>query len=154
FEHKVALLEAKLVETTQKVKQLTTAREAAVAEHRRLEAEADYAATVHRQEEMIYLKQATTERKYLGARDRARAAPAPVNKAAVEVRHAEESLEARVGREHALVAQIKAQLAEARLNLTFTRVVAPCAGRVTDLQLRDGAYVHTGQAAMTLIDTS
>ena len=139
---------------TQKVKQLTTAKEAAQAEHRRLKAEAAYASTVHQQEEAIYKKLATTERKYLEARDRYRAAEAAVQKAAVEIRHAEESLEARVGLEHALVAEVKAQLAEARLNLGYTRVLAPCDGIVTDLQLRDGTYTHTGQAAMTLIDTS
>src|SRR5262249_22006707 len=100
FQHKVALLEAKLVETTQKVKQLYTEKEAAQAEHVRLKAEADYAATVHRQEEMIYQKLATTERKYLEARDRDRAAKAAVDKASVQVRHVEEALAARVGREH------------------------------------------------------
>ncbi len=45
-------------------------------------------------------------------------------------------------------------LAEARLKLAYTRVLAPCDGLITDLQLREGAYVHTGQAAMTLIDTA
>ena len=52
-----------------------------------------------------------------------------------------------------LVAEVKAQLAEARLNLAYTRVYAPCDGLITDLQLREGAYVHVGQPAMTLIDT-
>jgi multidrug resistance efflux pump len=33
-------------------------------------------------------------------------------------------------------------------------VYAPCDGLITDLQLRVGAYTHTGRAAMTLIDTS
>src|SRR5262245_35525016 len=49
---------------------------------------------------------------------------------------------------------MKAQLAEARLNLSYTRVYAPCDGLITDLQLREGAYTHIGRAAMTLIDTS
>lgn len=154
FEHAVAQLEAKLVEATSKVKQMQTEKQAAEAEHARLVAEADYAATVHRQEEQIYQKLATTQRKYLEARDRDRAARAAADKAAVQVRHVEEGLEARVGREHALVARVRAELAEARLNLSFTRVHAPCDGLVTDLQLRDGTFVHVGQAAMTLIDTS
>lgn len=153
FEHKIAFLEAKLVETTQKVKQLTTEREAARAEHLRLQAEADYAATVHDQEAKIYKKEATTERKYLEARDKDRAARAAVDKASLHVRNVEESLDARVGREHALVAQVNAQLAEAKLNLSWTRVLAPHDGLITDLQLRDGTYVHVGQGAMTLIDT-
>ncbi len=154
FEHKVAYLQARLIETVQRVKQLETERTAAQAEHARLKAEADYAATVHQQEEMIYKKQATTERKYLEARDRYRAARAAAERAAVQVQHVEESLQARVGKEHALVAMVKAQLAEAELNLTYTRVLAPCEGVITDLQLRDGAYAHVGQSVLTIIDTS
>jgi multidrug resistance efflux pump len=154
FEHKIAQLEAQLVEVTYKVKQMETEKRVAQAEHTRLVAEADYAATVHRQEQQIYQKLATTERKYLEARDRDRAARAAADKAAVQVQHVEEGLEARVGREHALVARVKAELAEARLNLSFTSVHAPCDGLITDLQLRDGTFVHVGQAAMTLIDTS
>src|SRR5262249_54098706 len=38
-------------------------------------------------------------------------------------------------------------------NLAYTRVHAPCGGLITDLQLREGAYAHTGQAVMTLIET-
>ncbi len=52
------------------------------------------------------------------------------------------------------MAEIDARLAQARLELQWTSVFAPCDGLITDLQLRGGAYVHTGQAAMTLIDSS
>lgn len=154
FRHKIAYLEAKLIDTTQKIKQLHTEKAAAEAEHTRLRAEADYAATVYKQEAQIYEKVATTERKYQEARDKDRAARAAVDKAAVGIQHVEESLAARIGKEHALVAMVKAELEEAQLNLTYTRVVAACDGVVTDLQLREGAYVHTGQAAMTIIDTT
>jgi multidrug resistance efflux pump len=153
-EHRITYLQAKLVEMQQKVRQLATEKATAEAEFARLKAEADYAATVYKQEQAIYKKLATTERKYLEARDRDRAARAAVDKASLTIRHVEEGLEARVGREHTLIAQVNAQLAEARLNLSYTRVVAPCDGVITDLQLRDGTYVHTGQSAMTLIDTS
>jgi multidrug resistance efflux pump len=154
FEYKIAQLEAKLVDETTKVQQLTTNKHAAEAEHAKLKAEAAYAATVHEQESAIWQKAATTERKYLEARDRDRAAKAAVAKAAVMVRHVDESLASRIGREHAYIALAKAQLGEAKLNLSYTRVAAPCDGVVTDLQLREGAYTHVGQAAMTLIDTS
>ena len=70
------------------------------------------------------------------------------------MRKAEQALAARIGEEHALVAEVEAQLAEARLNLEWTRVYAPCDGLITDLQLRDGAYSHIGQAVLTVIDTS
>jgi multidrug resistance efflux pump len=154
FEHALSLLEARHVEATQKVRQLGSELAAARAEERRLKAETDLARTIHEQEEMIFKKEATTQRRYLEARDRYRASQAGLEKASQLVQYAEQALAARIGSEHALVAQSQAQLATARLDLTYTRVHAPCAGVITDLQLREGAYVHVGQAALTVIDTS
>jgi multidrug resistance efflux pump len=153
FEQKVAYLEAKLVEAGHQVKQLEAELAAARADHERLVAEADYAASVHKQEQEIFNTDSTTERRYLEAVQKNKASQAAVRQAASAVRRAEDALDARIAGEHALVAEVKAQLAEARLNLAYTRVHAPCDGLITDLQLREGAYVHTGQAVMTLIDT-
>jgi multidrug resistance efflux pump len=154
FRQKVAFLEAKLIEAEHQVKQLEAELAAARAGHERAIAEADYAASVHKQEQAIFKTESTTERRYLDALQKNRASKAAVRQSADTVRRVEEALNARIAGEHTLVAQVKAQLAEARLNLSYTRVFAPCDGLITDLQLRDGAYVHTGQAAMTLIDTS
>jgi membrane fusion protein, multidrug efflux system len=153
FEHKVALLEAKLVETEQQVKQLYSQHAALKAEHERLSAEADYAREVHRQEQAIYKKDATTERRYLDALQKQKASLASVEKSARTIQHSQEAIDAKVGAEHALVAEVKAQLAEARLNLNYCRVYAPCDGRITNLQLREGAYAHIGQSVLTVIDT-
>jgi multidrug resistance efflux pump len=154
FEHKVHYLEAKLVEAEQHVKQLGAELAAAKADHERRVAEAAYAESVHRQEQAIFKTDSTTERRYLDAVQKNKASQASVQQSAEEVRRVELALQARSAGEHTLVAQGKAQLAEARLNLSFCRVEAPCDGIITDLQLRTGAYVHTGQAAMTLIDSS
>jgi multidrug efflux system membrane fusion protein len=154
FEHKVNYLEAKLVEAEQQVKQLGAELAAAKADHERRVAEAAYAESVHRQEQAIFKTDSTTERRYLDAVQKNKASQASVQQSAEEVRRVELALQARSAGEHTLVAQGKAQLAEARLNLSFCRVEAPCDGIITDLQLRTGAYVHTGQAAMTLIDSS
>jgi multidrug resistance efflux pump len=167
-EHQVRLSKAKLVEAEHQVKQLEAELASAQADHDRLVADADYAASVHRQEQAIFKTDSTTERRYLNAVQKNKASHAAVRQAAGTVRRIEEALSARISGEHALVAegkariageralvaQVKAQLAEARLNLSYTRVYAPCAGVITDLQLREGAYAHTGQAVMTLIDTS
>jgi multidrug efflux system membrane fusion protein len=153
FEHKVAYLEAKLVEAEQHVKQLGAELAAARADHERRVAEAAYADSVHRQEQQIFKTDSTTERRYLDALQKNKASQAAVQQAAEEVRRVDLALQARIAGEHTLVAQVKAQLAEARLNLTFTRVYAPCDGMITDLQLRTGSYLHTGQSAMTLIDS-
>src|SRR5262249_5167174 len=69
-----------------------------------------------------------------------------------QVRKAEQALAARIGEEHALVAEVEAQLAQAQLNLDWTRVYAPANGYVTNVQLRDGAYVHVGTPVMTCVD--
>jgi multidrug resistance efflux pump len=153
FEQKVVYLQAKLVEVQHQIKQLEAELAAARASYERLVAEADYAASVHRQEQAIFQTDSTTERRYLDAVQKNKASQAAVRQAASSVRRVEDALSARIDGEHSLVAQVKAQLAEARLNLGYTHVYAPCGGVITDLQLREGAYVHTGQAAMTLIDT-
>lgn len=154
FEHRVAFLEAKLVETTHQVSQLGTELSVAKAEYEKLQVEADFATTVHRQEAEIFKNSSTTERKYLDAVQKHKASQAALTKGQQTVKLAQEALDARIGTEHSLVAQVKAQLAEAKLNLAFSRVTAPCDGIITDLQLRPGAFVHTGQSALTLIDRS
>jgi multidrug resistance efflux pump len=153
FDQKVAYLEAKLVEAQHQVKQLEAELAAARASHDRLLADADYAAAVHRQEQAIFNTDSTTERRYLEAVQKNKASQAAVRQSASGVRRIEDALDAKIAGEHALVAEVRAQLAEARLNRLYTQVHAPCDGLITDLQLREGAYVHTGQAAMTLIDT-
>jgi len=154
FEHQVALLEAKLVEAEQQVKQLQTQLQAAEAEHQRLTAEGDYARVVHEQEKVIFQQDSTTQRKYLDALYKFQASQAALRKSSRTVQHVQEGLDARIGKEHTIVAQAKAQLAEARLNLGYTKVFAPCSGVITNLQLREGAYAHVGQALLTCIDTS
>ena len=153
FEHRVALLEAKRVEAIQQVAQLDSELSAAKSEDVRLIAEEAYAQTVHEQEKEIFKQDATTDRKYVEAVQKHKAAQAALGRSRAQVRKAEQALAARIGEEHALVAEVNAQLEQARLDLDWARVYAPCDGLITDLQLREGAYTHVGQAVMTLIDS-
>jgi multidrug efflux system membrane fusion protein len=154
FEHRVALLEAKRASAKAKVKQLGTQLAIARAEEARSKAEADLAGAINDQERRIFEKEATTERKYLEALNKHKASRASLEQATRQIQYAEEALAARVGSVHALLAEAEADLATARLDLSYTRVHAPCDGIITDLQLRDGAYVHVGQPCLTIIDTS
>lgn len=154
FEHKIALLEAKLVEARQQVKRLDAEVKAAHAEHLRRRAEAEYAEAVYGQESAIFLQKSTTERRYLDAEQKRKATAAAVTQSEQNIQQAKDALEAWVGEEHALVAEVRAQLAEAKLNLDYAKVHAPCDGIITDLQLREGAYAHVGQAVLACIDTS
>jgi multidrug resistance efflux pump len=48
-------------------------------------------------------------------------------------RKVEQALAARIGGEHAIISEVKAQLAEAKLNLSWTRIYAPANGYITDV---------------------
>jgi len=154
FQCQVDLLRAKHVEAQYQIKQLEAQLAAARAEQRRIAAETEYARVVHAQEKAIYEKQSTTERKYLDARQKLEAGEAALDRSASEVENIEQQLAARVGDDHASVAQAKASLNDAELNLSYCQVYAPCDGVVTNLQLVVGAYAHVGQAVMACIDTS
>jgi multidrug resistance efflux pump len=154
FQHHVDLLVAKRVQAVQQVAQLEAELSAAKAEDARLIAEDAYARVVHDQEKAIFKQEATTDRKYVEAVQKYKAAQAALERSRAQIRKVEQALAARIGAEHALVAEVEAQLALARLDLEWTRVYASCDGLITDLQLREGAYTHTGRAALTLIDTS
>ena len=152
FDYQVALLEAKRVTAVQQVAQMESELSAAKYEDDRLVAEEDYARVVHDQEKAIYKQDATTDRKYVDAVQKYKAAQAALKRSRAQVRKAEQALAARIGTEHALVAEVEAQLAEARLNLEWTRVYAPANGYVTNVQLREGSYVHVGTPVLTCID--
>jgi multidrug resistance efflux pump len=152
FADRVAYLEAKRVAAIQQVAQLESELSAAKAEDARLVAEEAYARAVYGQEKEIYKQEATTDRKYLDAVQKVKAAQAAVERSRAQIRKAEQALAARIGTEHALVAEVEAQLAEARLNLEWTRIYAPVDGYVTNVQLREGSYIHIGTPVLTCID--
>jgi multidrug resistance efflux pump len=153
FEHKLAQLEAKLAFTTQQVEQMQSELQLSKAEEARSAAEESYAEAVFKQEAEIYKQDATTNRRYIDAVQKYKAAQALRDKTRAAARKAEQALAARVGSEHALVAEVRAQIAEAKLDLEWTKVYAPCNGYVTNLQLREGAYAHVGKPVLTCIDT-
>jgi multidrug resistance efflux pump len=152
FEYQIALLEAKRVSAVQQVAQLESELSAAKAEDARLVAEEAYARVVHDQEKAIYKQDATTDRKYVEAVQKYKAAQAALERSRAQVKKVEQALAARIGAEHALVAEVNAQLAQARLNLEWSRVYAPANGYVTNVQLREGSYVHVGKPVLTCID--
>lgn len=153
FEHRVAQLEARLVQMVQQVAQMDSELAAARADDAKLIAEENYARAVHEQELYIFKKEATTDRKYLDAVQKYRAAQAACERSRAQIRKVEQALAARIGDEHALVAETRAMLADAKLNLEWTRIYAPVNGYVTNLQLREGAYAHVGKPVLTCVDS-
>jgi multidrug resistance efflux pump len=152
FEYQIALLEAKRIETVQQVAQMESDLAAAKADDERLVAEEAYAKVVNDQEKEIFKRDATTDRLYVQAVQKYKAAQAALGRSRAEVRKADQALAARVGEEHALVAEVTAQLDQAKLNLEWTRIYAPANGYVTNVQLREGCYIHVGMPVITCID--
>ncbi len=152
FEHRVAVLEAKLVDAIHQVEQMRSELVASQADDERIVAGEAYARAVQEQETEIRKQQATTERKYLDAVQKYRMARADRERSRALTKKVEQALAARVGGEHSLVAEIKAELADARLHLSWTRVLAPADGYVTNVQLREGSYVRAGAPVLTCIE--
>jgi multidrug resistance efflux pump len=152
FEHKVRELGGNLARMTQQVAQLDSELAAARAEEDRIAAERALALAIYQQEKTIFSKSSTTERKYLEAEQKHKAAVAAVDRARAQVRQKEQALAAKVGAEHALVVEARAQLETARLKLGWTRVVAPANGYVTNVQLRAGSYATAGRPVLTVVD--
>ena len=153
FEHRVALLEAKEVQAVHQVAQIGSELAASEANKARVAAEEAYARAVQDQETEIWKQSATTERKYLDAVQKYRIAQAESKRIQANTSKVTQALNARIGGVHAIVAEIRAQLADARLNLSWTRIYAPANGCVTNVQLREGCYVHVGTPVLTCIDT-
>jgi multidrug resistance efflux pump len=116
FEHRVAVLEARLVDAVRQVEQMGSELAASKADDERIVAGEAYARAVQEQETEIRRQQATTERKYLDAVQKYRMARADRERSRALTKKVEQALAARVGGEHSLVAGIKAELADARLN--------------------------------------
>ena len=152
FQHQVATLEAKLVTTRREVNQLYTQLAAEEAEHRRLTAEDELAKYLYERDNRIYQGGATTERKFTNSAQVYKASRASVDKSARMIQHIQEAIDARVGQENSLVAQVEAELAEARLNLEYSTVQAPCDGVITNLQLREGDFAHVGEGVLSCVD--
>jgi len=152
FVHKVRQLEATHAQAKAQVAQMESAVLAARAEDAKIAADEAYALAVFAQESAIFKKDATTERKFLDAQQRHKATQALRAQARAMTQSKEQALAARLGDEHALVAQSKAALATAQLDLEWTKVAAPVNGFVTDLQLQPGSYVMPGRPVLTCID--
>jgi len=152
YEHQVELLTAKRVEAVHQVAQIESELAAAKADDERLVAEEAYAKVVHDQEQEIFKQDATTDRNYVAAVQKYKAAQAAREQGEAQTHKIEQALAARIGEEHALVAEVEAQLAQAQLNLDWTHVYAPANGYVTNVQLREGAYVHVGMPVITCVD--
>jgi multidrug resistance efflux pump len=140
FHQKVRELEARLVETESKAKQLSSDVEAAQGQVANVDAQLALAHT--------RLQEATTlARREAGNRYDVETYTAQVRQFDAQRRsmqanldRARTALKATVGNEHSIVAQTRAQLDTARWELEQTVIYAPADGYVVNLQVRRGAF--------------
>ena len=154
FASKVALLEARVVAARTQVEQLSSELAAEGEALRRNEAQNEHNEYLYRTDRDIYKDDATPQRKIVNTKQALKMSRAAVAESRQKIRHIQEAIDSRVGPEHALVAEANAQLEDARLDLEYSTVKAACAGFVTNLQLREGDFVHTGAGALSTVDTS
>ena len=140
FHQKVRELEARLVETESKAKQLSSDVEAAQGQVANIDAQLALAHT--------RLQEATTlARREAGNRYDVETYTAQVRQFDAQRRsmqanldRARTALKATVGNEHSIVAQTRAQLDTARWELEQTVIYAPADGYAVNLQVRVGAF--------------
>jgi len=68
-----------------------------------------------------------------------------------EARAQEQAAEAEAGSVLAQVNQAKTTVDQAQLNLSYTKIYAPCDGRVTRKQVEVGDYLQTGQTLFSIV---
>jgi membrane fusion protein, multidrug efflux system len=102
-------------------------------------------------------KQATTQQEIDNAESALRAATAQVDQAQAAVAQADlvpqyvGEAEARVRQLEAQVAFARAQLDQAMLNLSWTRITAPQDGWITKRNVEVGNYVQAGQSVLSIV---
>jgi multidrug resistance efflux pump len=97
---------------------------------------------------------ATSEADYLNVKTRFDNATSARREAAAQRDRAQLAVESKIGGEFTSVAQVRQQLAAARLNLEQTTVTAPDDGFVTDLAVRPGLMVAPATPAMAFVSTA
>jgi multidrug resistance efflux pump len=151
FEFEVNRLEASLAASQQGVPELQAALDQAKAARQRAEAQTALAQqTFDRQSELLRQKvvaQATVDS---ATRTLDAAKQSEAGARAAEER-AKLQLESNIGGENTSVAQVRQQLEAARNDLAETKVVAPCDGFVSNVNILPGQIVSAGVAVMPLI---
>jgi membrane fusion protein, multidrug efflux system len=61
------------------------------------------------------------------------------------------SANSQVAANHAKIAQEKAAVEQAQLNLSYTKIIAPQAGRVTKKSVEQGEHISTGQPLLAIV---
>jgi len=152
FQIEVDRLEAALAEAEQNVPQLKATYDASVATIDRLKEEAAFARQEFARFERLAKENAATQEQFEETSRNLRSSEASLREAEAQSAKAKLAMEAKTADgENVDVAQLKAQLAQARYDLNETTVRAPIDGFVTNLELQPGFVVQPGVPVLTFV---
>lgn len=154
YEYEVRRLEAALAAANIDLPKLEADLKVARAAVATAESTLDNAKGDFERQEKLRNAGATGENNYLDAKTRFDNATSARREALAQRDRAQLALESKIGGEFTSVAQVRQQLAAARLNLEQTTVTAPDDGFVTDLAIRPGLMVSPASPAMVLVSTA
>jgi multidrug resistance efflux pump len=153
YEFQVAQLEAALAAAEQNVPQLQAAYEAATASVDRLQKQREFAESEFERFTKLHSQKVATQEQLDEVSRNREIAQASLREAQAQAAKAKLAAEARTADgENVDVAQLKAQLANARYNLDQTTVRAPVDGTVVNLELQPGLVVRPGEPVLTLVE--
>ncbi len=154
YEYEVRRLEAALVAANIDLPKLEAELKVAQAAVATAEATLENTKSDFDQQEQLRTAGSTSESDYLNVKTRYDNATSARREALARRERAQLALESKVGGEFTSVAQVRQQLAAARLNLEQTTVTAPDDGFVTDLAIRPGLMVAPAAPAMVFVSTA
>lgn len=140
FRQKVRELEARLVETESKAKQLKSDVDAARGQVANIDAQLALAQTRLREATTLAHREAGNRYDVESYSAQVRQFEAQRRSMQANLERARTALNATVGDEHSIVAQTRAQLDTARWELEQTVIYAPADGYAVNLQVREGAF--------------
>lgn len=152
YKIEVARLEAALAAAEQNVPQLAEVYKGSVAAVERLKEQSEFARTEADRYERLFKQEASTAEQHEQATRNLRISLASLREAEAQSAKAKLAMEAKTpDGVNVDVAQLRAQLAQAKYDLAETTVRAPIDGFVTNLQLEPGFVVQPGVPILTFV---
>lgn len=151
FELKLEQAQANLLNTEQQVRAETDNRNAAIAGVKRSKADLVLAQATYNRYKSLYQQHYVAKQTLDEQANKLQVSKAALNSAIEQLAQAQDAI-GNVDHMNAQAASAQAVVDQAKLNLQYTKIYAPIAGRVAQLNLRAGDSVDALQSAFTLID--
>ncbi|MDF2381495.1 HlyD family secretion protein [Nostoc ellipsosporum NOK] len=147
--------EADLANARASVANMTAAERVASANTAVLKTREEKAQTDLARDEALFKEGAITRKQLEDSRSNAQAAHQQSIAGGQQISQASAqggTIQAQIAKAEAVIATRKAELENARLRLSYARIVAPTSGRIGKLNLAAGQYVQPGQPLFTIVN--